>query len=247
MDEGEITMKIENAVALVTGANRGIGAALVHALLERGAAKVYAAARHEADLAVLRAKGDRRIVPVHLDVTNAAHVARVGGQARDVSILFNNAGVLNVGSVLDAPSTAFNQNFDVNFYGVLNTTRAFAATLTTHRGAVVNILTLVALASMPGLGVYNASKAEAWSLTQSFRADFAKRHVKVFAVFPGAVDTDMLKGVEMPKAAPADVASAVLQGIVADQEDIFPDPMSQQLYAHWAADHKAIERQFATM
>ena len=240
-------MKIENAVALVTGANRGIGAALVHALLERGAAKVYAAARHEADLAVLRAKGDRRIVPVHLDVTNAAHVSRVAGQARDVSILFNNAGVLNVGSVLDAPPTAFNQNFDVNFYGVLNTTRAFAATLTTHRGAVVNILTLVALASMPRLGAYNASKAAAWSLTQSFRADFAKRHVKVFGVFPGAVDTDMLKGVEMPKAAPADVASAVLQGIVAGQEDIFPDPMSQQLYAHWAADHKAVERQFATM
>ena len=240
-------MKIENAVALVTGANRGIGAALVHALLERGAAKVYAAARHEADLAVLRAKGDRRIVPVHLDVTNAAHVARVADQARDVSILFNNAGVLNSGSVLDAPPTAFNQNFDVNFYGVLNTTRAFAPTLTTHRGAVVNILTLVALASMPGLGVYNASKAAAWSLTQSFRADFAKRHVKVFGVFPGAVDTDMLKGVAMPKAAPADVASAVLHGIVADQEDIFPDPMSQQLYAHWAADHKAVERQFATM
>ena len=240
-------MKIENAIALVTGANRGIGAALVHALLERGAAKVYAAARHDADLAVLRAKGDRRIVAVHLDVTNAAHVARVADQARDVSILFNNAGVLNFGSVLDAPPTAFNQNFDVNFYGVLNTTRAFAPTLTTHRGAVVNILTLVALASMPGLGVYNASKAAAWSLTQSFRADFARRHVKVFGVFPGAVDTDMLKGVEMPKAAPADVASAVLQGIVADQEDIFPDPMSQQLYAHWAADHKAVERQFATM
>jgi short-subunit dehydrogenase len=111
----------------------------------------------------------------------------------------------------------------------------------------VNILTLVALASMPGLGVYNASKAAAWSLTQSFRADFARRHVKVFSVFPGAVDTDMLKGVEMPKAAPTDVASAVLKGIEADEEDIFPDPMSRQLYAHWAADHKAIERQFATM
>jgi len=192
-------MKIENTVALVTGANRGIGAALVHALLERGASKVYAAARQEADLTSVSAKGDRRIVPVHLDVTNAAHVTRAASQASDVSILFNNAGVLNVGSVLEAPSTAFNQNFDVNFYGVLNTTRAFAPALTTHRGAVVNILTLVALASMPGLGVYNASKAAAWSLTQSLRADFAKRHVKVFSVFPGAVDTDMLKGVEMPK------------------------------------------------
>jgi NAD(P)-dependent dehydrogenase (short-subunit alcohol dehydrogenase family) len=240
-------MKIENSVAMVTGANRGIGAALVQALLEGGASKVYAAARHEADLHSVGAKDERRIVPVHLDVTNAAHVARVAGQAGDVNILFNNAGVLNFGSVLDAPATAFNQNFDVNFYGVLNTTRAFAPTLTKHQGAVVNILTLVALASMPGLGVYNASKAAAWSLTQSLRADFAKRHVKVFSVFPGAVDTDMLKGVEMPKTAPADVAAAVLKGIEADEEDIFPDPMSRQLYAHWAADHKAIERQFATM
>ena len=240
-------MKIENSVALVTGANRGIGAALVNALLEAGASKVYAAARHEGDLRTVAARNTRRIVPVHLDVTSAAHVARVAGQADDVNILFNNAGVLNFGSVLDAPPTSFNQNFDVNFYGVLHMTRAFAPTLTTHHGAVVNILTLVALASMPGLGVYNASKAAAWSLTQSFRADFAKRHVKVFSVFPGAVDTDMLKGVEMPKAAPADVASAVLKAVEADEEDIFPDPMSRQLYAHWAADHKAIERQFATM
>jgi len=240
-------MKIENTVALVTGANRGIGAALVHALLDGGASKVYAAARQEADLITVGAKGDRRIVPVHLDVTSAAHVARVAGQASDVSMLFNNAGVLNFGSVLDALPTAFHQNFGVNFFGVLNTTRAFAPALTQHHGAVVNILTLVALASMPGLGVYNASKAAAWSLTQSFRADFAKRHVKVFGVFPGAVDTDMLKGVEMPKAAPADVAAAVLKGVEADEEDIFPDPMSQQLYAHWASDHKAIERQFATM
>ena len=239
-------MKIENTVALVTGANRGIGAALVQALLEGGASRVYAAARQEADLTTVGARDDR-IVPVHLDVTNAGHVARVARQASDVRILFNNAGVLNFGSVLDAPSTAFNQNFDVNFYGVLNTTRAFAPTLTTHHGAVVNILTLVALASMPGLGVYNASKAAAWSLTQSLRADFARRHVKVFSVFPGAVDTDMLKGVEMPKAVPADVASAVLKGVESDEEDIFPDPMSRQLYAHWAADHKAIERQFATM
>lgn len=240
-------MKIENSVALVTGANRGIGAALVDALLEAGASKVYAAARHERDLATVRARNDRRIVPVHLDVTNAAHVALVAGQAGDVNILFNNAGVLNFGSVLDAPSASFNQNFDVNFYGVLHITRAFAPALTAHHGAVVNILTLVALASMPGLGAYNASKAAAWSLTQSFRADFAKRDVKVFSVFPGAVDTDMLKGVEMPKAAPADVASAVLNGVEADEEDIFPDPMSRQVYARWAADHKAIERQFATM
>lgn len=212
-------MEITNTVALVTGANRGIGAALVHALLEQGASKVYAAARQEGDLATLRAAGDRRIVPVHLDVTNADEVGRLAEQARDVKLLVNNAGVLDFGSVLDASPAAFNRNFDVNFFGLLHVTRAFAPTLIDMRGAVVNLLTLVALASMPGLGVYNASKAAAWSLTQSLRADFAKRHVKVFSVFPGAVDTDMLKGVEVPKASPADVAS----------------------------DHKAIEHQFATM
>lgn len=240
-------MKIANTVALVTGANRGIGAALVQALLERGASKVYAAARREGDLGTLASKTDRRIVPVHLDVTNAAHLARVAGQAGDLQMLFNNAGVLNFGSVLDAPATAFSENFDVNFFGLLHTTRAFAPALTKHQGAVVNILTLVALASMPSLGVYNASKAAAWSLTQSLRGDFAKRGVKVFGVFPGAVDTDMLKDVEMPKTAPADVASEVLMGVEADQEDIFPDPMAKTLYAQWTTDHKAIEHQFAAM
>lgn len=240
-------MEIKNTVALVTGANRGIGAALVQGLLEQGASKVFAAARHKEDVARLGVVRDRRVVPLHLDVTNADHVGRLAAQTRDVKILFNNAGVLDFGSVLDASPAAFNRNFDVNFFGLLNVTRELAPTLTANHGAVVNILTLVALASMPGLGVYNASKAAAWSLTQSLRADFAKRHVKVFSVFPGAVDTDMLKGVEMPKTAPADVASEVLSGVEADQEDIFPDPMSRQLYANWASDHKAIERQFATM
>jgi len=240
-------MNIENTVALVTGANRGIGAALVEALLERGASKVYAAARRESDLGTIPSKTGRRIVPVHLDVTNAAHLARVAGQAGDLQLLFNNAGVLNSGSVLDAPSTAFSANFEVNFYGLLHATRAFAPALTKNQGAVVNILTLVALASMPSLGVYNASKAAAWSLTQSLRGDFAKRGVKVFGVFPGAVDTDMLKGVEMPKTAPAHVAAEVLTGVEANQEDIFPDPMAKALYAQWTTDHKAIEHQFAAM
>jgi NAD(P)-dependent dehydrogenase (short-subunit alcohol dehydrogenase family) len=240
-------MEIKNTVALVTGANRGIGAALVQGLLEQGASKVYAATRHEEDVATLSVARDRRVVPLHLDVTNADHVNRLAAHTPDVKMLFNNAGVLDFGSVLDASPAAFNRNFDVNFFGPLNVTRALAPALTANHGAVVNILTLVALASMPGLGVYNASKAAAWSLTQSLRADFAKRQVKVFSVFPGAVDTDMLKAVEMPKTAPADVASEVLSGVEADQEDIFPDPMSRQLYANWASDHKAVERQFATM
>jgi NAD(P)-dependent dehydrogenase (short-subunit alcohol dehydrogenase family) len=233
-------------VAFVTGANRGIGAALVQELLDQGAARIYATARQQADLARIADK-DPRIVPIQLDVTDGAQLASVARRAGDVEILFNNAGVVDFGSVLDAPPAAFSRNFDVNFFGVLNATRAFAPTLTAHHGAVVNILTLVALASMPGLGVYNASKAAAWSLTQSLRADLAKRDVRVFGVFPGAVDTDMLKGVEMPKTSSHDVASAILDGVEADEEDIFPDPMSKQLYTQWAADHKGIERQFAAM
>jgi short-subunit dehydrogenase len=126
--------------------------------------------------------------------------------------------------------------------------RAFAPLIEGNGGgAVVNVLTVVALASMPGLGVYNASKAAAWSMTQSLRADLAKRKVQVYAVFPGPVDTDMARGIEMAKTSPADVARAVLDGVQAGTEDIFPDPMSQQVYAAWKADHKAVERQFASM
>jgi NAD(P)-dependent dehydrogenase (short-subunit alcohol dehydrogenase family) len=239
-------MRITGSTAFVTGANRGIGAALVRALGEAGAAKIYAAVRQPSDLARIAA-ADPRVIPIQLDVTDRDQLTRIAGQASDVELLINNAGVLDFGSVLDAPPAAFTHNFDVNFFGVLHTTRAFAPTLIKQRGSVMNILTLVALASMPGLGVYNASKAAAWSLTQSLRADFAKRGVKVFSVFPGAVDTDMLKGVEMAKTSPDAVAAAILAGLGADEEDIFPDPMSRQLYAQWAADHKGVERQFAAM
>ncbi len=114
-------------------------------------------------------------------------------------------------------------------------------------GAVANILTLVALASMPGLAVYNASKAAAWSASLSLRASLANKPVTVHNVFPGAVDTDMLAGVEMPKTSPQDVAEAVVAGIVAGHEDIFPDPMAESMYAEWRKDHKAVEKQFAAM
>jgi NAD(P)-dependent dehydrogenase (short-subunit alcohol dehydrogenase family) len=123
-------MQIRNTVALVTGANRGIGAALVRTLLDEGASKVYAAARHDTDLNALAAAGDSRIVPVRLDVTDDDQVERIASEAGDVRILFNNAGVLDFGSVLDAPAAAFIKNFGVNFFGLLHTTRAFAPALT---------------------------------------------------------------------------------------------------------------------
>lgn len=239
-------MKIENSIALVTGANRGIGKSLVQALLSAGAKKVYATARSADALAGLT--GDSRIVAARLDVTNEADVRALVEKAGDVTLLVNNAGVLDFGSVLDAPMATFHRSFATNFYGTVAMARAFAPVIETNGGgAIVNMLTLVALASMPGLGVYNASKAAAWSLTQSLRAGLAGRGVAVHAVFPGAVDTDMLAGVEMAKSSPSDVAKAIVLGISQSVEDIFPDPMSASVYEAWRKDHKAVEKQFATM
>lgn len=239
-------MNLSTQTAFVTGASRGIGRALVHALLKAGVQKVYATARSRDTLAQLPT--GPRIVPLQLDVTDEAAVAQRAASARDVTLLINNAGVLDFGSVLDAPMAAFERNFATNCFGLLHLSRAFAPAIESNGGGgIVNVLTLVALASMPGLGVYNASKAAAWSLTQSLRADLYARNVEVYAVFPGAVDTDMLAGVDMPKASPADVADALVRGLAAGSEDIFPDAMSCALYEQWKLDHKAVEKQFATM
>ena len=238
---------IQGVTALITGANRGIGQSVVAALLERGAAKVYAGARRADDLDVLRALDPARVVPIRLDVTNSTDRFNLGQTAADTSLLVNNAGVLDVGRVLDVSAAAVARSFDVNCFGLLNVTRALAPALVTNHGAVVNVLTLIALASMPALGAYSASKAAAWSITQSLRADLARQGVSVFGVFPGAVDTDMIRAIEMPKAAPAAVASAILDGIESGTEDIFPDAMSEALYAQWLDNHKAVERQLAVM
>jgi NAD(P)-dependent dehydrogenase (short-subunit alcohol dehydrogenase family) len=241
-------MEIRNATALVTGANRGIGRALVAALLRTGAKTVYAASREARNLEATLVVDPKRVQPVLLDVTDRAQVAALPARLRDVTLLVNNAAVLHFGGILDVPVETVAAELDTNFYGKLLMARAFAPVIQGNGGgAIVNMLTLVALASMPGLSVYNASKAAAWSMKQSLRASLAGKGVAVHAVFPGAVDTDMLAGVEMPKASPEDVAAAIVAGVAADQEDIFPDPMSAQVYAAWRQDHKAVERQFASL
>jgi len=241
-------MKIYNSIALVTGANRGLGRELVRALLNSGARKVYATARQLDSLTATLALDPTRVLPLRLDVTNDAQVKAAAQAAADVNLLFNNAGVLEWGSALEVPNEKIHRLFDTNFYGLVNVARNFAPTIEARGGgAIVNVLTLVALASMPGLATYNASKAAAWSLTQSLRASLASKGIQVVGVFPAGVDTDMLKGVDAPKAKPADVASAVLADIEADHDDIFPDPISLQTYAAWKQDHKAVEKQFATM
>jgi NAD(P)-dependent dehydrogenase (short-subunit alcohol dehydrogenase family) len=241
-------MKLQNTTALVTGANRGIGRAFVRALLDIGVQKVYATARDRQSLAEVTALDPVRVIPLQLDITDLNSVSQVSELATDVNLLINNAGVLSFGNILDIPIETIHQQFDVNFYGTLNIARAFVPVLERNGGgAIVNLLTLVALASMPGLAGYNASKAAAWSMTQSLRASVANKNISVYGVFPGAVDTDMLAGVDMAKTSPEDIANTVLQEIEAEREDIFPDPMSTQIYAAWRQDLKAVEKQFAAM
>ena len=240
-------MQIENSVALVTGANRGIGRAFVDALLERGARRIYAAGRDLASLDAVVRLDPQRIRALELDVTRADDARAAAAQAKDVTLLINNAGALSLGRLADIPVDAVRGDMETNFFGLLNVITPFVPILERNHGSIVNILSLLSLASMPGVASYNASKAAGWSLTLSFRADLAKRGIRMHAVFPGAVDTEMARSFEIPKPPAIDVARTTLAGVAADQEDIYPDSMAQQVYSVWRTDHKAVERQFAAM
>jgi NAD(P)-dependent dehydrogenase (short-subunit alcohol dehydrogenase family) len=243
-----MAMDVKKGIAVVTGANRGIGRELVRALLAAGVKKVYATARDINSLDATLELDPSRVVALQLDVTNHQRVASLPSEASDANLLINNAGVLDFGSMLEVPLESVKRNIETNFYGKLLMARAFAPVIERNGGgAIVNILSLVSLASMPGLSGYNASKAAAWSMTLSMRASLAGKGIAVHGVFPAGVDTDMLAGVDAPKASPVEVAKAIVSGIAMNQEDIFPDAMSTQVYAAWRQDHKAVEKQFAAM
>jgi len=207
---------------------------------------VYASARNLSTLDALVVLDPRRVRAIELDVTDAAAARAAAGLAQDVTLLINNAAIATLGAPTQVSLERVRDNMETNFFGTLNVINAFLPALERRQGTIVNMLTIVALASMPALAAYNASKAAALSLTQSFRAELAKRGVTVHGVFPGPVDTEMSREVDLPKTPAIDVARAILTGVETGEEDIFPDPMSQQVYAAWRQDHKAVERQFAS-
>jgi NAD(P)-dependent dehydrogenase (short-subunit alcohol dehydrogenase family) len=240
-------MQVNGTVALVTGANRGIGRALVTALLAGGAAKVYAAARRVETVADL-ADTDRRVVPVQLDLTDLDQVARAAAEAGDATLLINNGGSLNFADPLGGDLAAIDTDLRTNFVGTLAMSRAFVPVLEGNGGgAIVNLLSLVVFGPVPAMGGYSASKAAAASVTQALRAQLIDRKITVHGVFPGAVDTDMIKDFPIPKTSPADVATAILEGLEAGEENIFPDPMARQGYQGWRADPTAFERRMGAM
>lgn len=241
-------MQIEQATALVTGANRGIGRALALALVRAGARKVYAAARDLKQLGPVAEEGGSAIVPLQLDVTDEAQIARAAERASDISLLFNNAGVWVSGSVLSSSRAQLELELATNYIGTLNVTRAFVPVLErTRPSGIVNVLSVVSLAAMPALGGYSASKAAENSMSQALRAELAPRGIEVFGVFPGPIDTDMTRAVDMPKTSPGVTAAAIVAGVAAGQLDIFPDPMSQTVRDAWSKDPNALTRQFASM
>jgi NAD(P)-dependent dehydrogenase (short-subunit alcohol dehydrogenase family) len=241
-------MKIQGATALVTGTNRGIGRNFVMALVNMGAAKVYAAARDTAGVADLFKAYGGKVVPVQLDVTNDAQVAAAAQKCGDVSLLINNAGANGGAAILAASDmNEARREMEVNYFGLQSMCRAFAPVLKKNGGgAMVNLLSVVSRINIPMLGSYCASKAAAWSLTQAVRAELAAQGTLVVGIFPGAVDTDMAKGVDMPKLNPLDVAKIALGAVESGAEDVDVGEMSQGVAAMVThPKFKEMEKQFA--
>jgi NAD(P)-dependent dehydrogenase (short-subunit alcohol dehydrogenase family) len=224
---------IEEKAVLVTGANRGLDRALVDEALRRGAKRVYAASRQPMVVA------DERVTPLILDVTDPAQIQQAVDKVEWLDILINNAGVSVPDDLSDR--SAFEQHLAVNLYGTLDVTRAFLPSLTRGRGAVINVVSIAAVAAVPVLPAYSVSKAASLSVTQSLRVLLAG--VSVDVVMPGPIDTDMVRDLDIPKTLPADVARATLDGVERGEEEIFPDPISQLLADDWRAGvTKELER-----
>jgi NAD(P)-dependent dehydrogenase (short-subunit alcohol dehydrogenase family) len=244
-------MKFKDAIVLVTGANRGLGRALVDASLQAGARRVYAGARDPRSLAEVVARSEDRVVAVGLDITSSDSLAKAAERASDVTLLINNAGVLASFGLLTSSAEAIAQDFATNLFGTVAASKAFLPALerasALGEAALVNVLSVVSLANMPALGGYSASKAAASSITQALRGDLVKLKIGVHGVFAGAIDTDMVKSMDIAKTSPAEVARGIVEGVERGEEDIFPDAMSRQLSAIWREDPKQLERQLASM
>ncbi|GII52619.1 short-chain dehydrogenase/reductase [Planotetraspora thailandica] len=231
---------IADRTLLVTGANRGIGRALVEEALRRGARRVYAGTRQPF------AHPDERVMPLPLDVTDGAQIEAAAKSVDGLDVLVNNAGLAAFDDLGDR--AVLERHLAVNLFGTHAVTQAFLPQLTLSRGAVVNVLSVAALASLPVTPAYSISKAAAFSLTQALRALLAERGVRVHAVLSGPVDTDMSRDLDIPKAAPAAVAQAIFDGVAAGEEEIFPDPLSAALAEGWRAGAvKALERENAAL
>jgi NAD(P)-dependent dehydrogenase (short-subunit alcohol dehydrogenase family) len=213
-------MKIQNSVAFVTGANRGLGLALVHELLARGAKTVYAGVRDPVGVDIPGA------VVVKLDVTDPASIAAAAAQCSDTTLLFNNAGIARITSspLAEDMIEGTREMFETNFYGLVRTSQAFAPLLTANAsGAIVNVLSDATWVARPMLAAYSATKSAAWSFTNALRIELREKNALVLGLHVGFMDTDMTKGLEMQKASPQSVSAQTLDALEAGKEEVFAD------------------------
>jgi len=229
-------MNIVGSVALVTGANRGLGQAYARELVSRGAAKVYGAAR---DPATVTEPG---VTPITLDVTDPERVARVAARCSDVSLLVNNAGVLKYSTFINAPNLdAARLEMETNYFGTLNMCRAFAPVLAANGGgAIVNMLSVSSFYTNPFDASYGASKAAAWSLTNCVRLELHYQGTLVIAVHASFIDTDMAALADVPKDSPESVAQQVFDAVEAGQVEVLADERSRTVKASLSRDHELI-------
>lgn len=229
-------MDIRNAVVLVTGANRGLGRALVEAFRHAGAKKIYAAAR---DPSSIEAGGV--VVPLALDVTSPDSIATAARTCCDVNVLVNNAGIAQSGQLFsDEGEARARAEMEVNLFGPWRTTRAFAATLEANGGgAVVNVLSVLSWLSMPGSATYCLSKSAAWSLTNGLRNDLSAQGTQVVAVHVGLMDTDMAAGFDAPKASPKDVAEQVVRAVQDGTPEVLADQTSRMVKSSLSGEQAA--------
>lgn len=240
-------MNLQDAAVLVTGANRGLGSALVRELLAAGVAKVYAAARDPGQLDTTIDLDRKRVVPIRLDITDHGQIAAAVRAASDLRLLINNAGVLDFSGALETTQGELERSMATNFYGTFDMTRAFAPVIEKNGGGTVaNVLTFLSFVSAPIFSAYNASKAASWSMAMSLRAYLAPKGVSVANIFPTTIDTRMVDGLKKDKAKPADVARDIVKGIADGLEDIYPLGAAAAFEA-WRRDQKEVEKQFAKL
>jgi short-subunit dehydrogenase len=237
-----MTETIKGSVVLLTGATGAIAKALIAELKARGVAKIYAGAR---DVSALPASDG--LVPIKMDVTSDEEVMKAAAMAGDVTLLINNAGINHNTSFMVAPDVAIaREEIEINYLAPLRVTKAFAPALIKNKGAVLNILTILARVNLPFMGSYCASKAAGLSLTQGLRGELMPKGVRIAAALPGAIDTRMTAMLTIPKMTTADAAKEILDGFEAGDEEIYVGEMARGLAQGLAHDPKGIERQLAS-
>lgn len=233
-------MNFSGKTVLVTGANRGIGLAIVKSLLKKDVAKVYAGTR---DPNKLKDFGDSRVVPLTLDITNKEQVAAAAKTAGDVSVLINNAGVAAFSSILDGPLDLVERDMNTNYFGTLDMVRAFVPVLEEKQGAaIVNVVTIAAFSNFPIVGGYSASKSALFSLSQGIRTELAAKGISVHTVNPGPIDTELAAEFPTDKADADQTAENIVIALEHDEADIFPDEMGRQMFETWKSDYRELER-----